>query len=231
MPVSWPSMRSTARCVLPVLVGPRTTVTLRARGWAGADVAVDVIYLFFQRGCCCWCRFLRHRRDSAKAAVMRDCAAEAAIPCRMCAAAEQRVNLWNSLGTKRARITDLSGLLILFTADCAVFARRNWKIHWRCFRRRAGHRHIPVKRGAIMVNELGDGGEQGLNHLVRHSAPRGNEANTPGTNVARIADSQVFSVCSPLYLERVPSCGTSGVRARHNWGPNGTVRTAIARQN
>ena len=29
-PLSWPSMRSMARCVLPVLVGPSTAVTFRA---------------------------------------------------------------------------------------------------------------------------------------------------------------------------------------------------------
>src|SRR3990172_6708473 len=32
MPISWPSMRSMARWVLPVLVGPRTAVTPRPRG-------------------------------------------------------------------------------------------------------------------------------------------------------------------------------------------------------
>src|SRR6185369_15410728 len=31
MPLSWPSMRSIARCVLPVFVGPSTAVTLRMR--------------------------------------------------------------------------------------------------------------------------------------------------------------------------------------------------------
>src|SRR3954470_7099746 len=31
MPLSWPSMRSIARWVLPVLVGPKTAVTPRAR--------------------------------------------------------------------------------------------------------------------------------------------------------------------------------------------------------
>src|SRR5215207_5775694 len=37
MPLSWPSIRSIARCVLPVLVGPSTAVTPRARSCGGGE--------------------------------------------------------------------------------------------------------------------------------------------------------------------------------------------------
>src|SRR5882757_8757627 len=40
MPEEWPSMRSMARWVLPVLVGPRTAVTPRARIGGGSTVGI-----------------------------------------------------------------------------------------------------------------------------------------------------------------------------------------------
>src|SRR6185437_13846887 len=82
MPLEWASIRSMARCVLPVLVGPSTAVTPapRARadrlGWGENEMGIT-------------------RPDWRQGFLYRNATAE-----------KTAVKLWNESGTNRARIAD-----------------------------------------------------------------------------------------------------------------------------